>query len=71
MSSTLFNGVSNNSFNNSSFSQFVSNFNSFKNNFQGDPKAQVQALLDSGQMTQEQFQQISQMANQLYSIFNN
>jgi len=71
MSSTLFNGVSNNSFDNSSFSQFVSNFNFFKNNFQGDPKAQVQALLSSGQMTQEQFQQISQMANQLYSIFNN
>jgi hypothetical protein len=71
MSSALFNGVSNNSFTNSSFLQFVSNFNNFRNNFQGDPKAQVQALLNSGQMTQEQFQQISQMANQLYSIIHN
>lgn len=71
MSSTLFNGMSGNSLNNSSFLQFVSNFNTFKSNFQGDPKAQVQNLLKSGQMTQEQFQQISQMANQLYSMFNN
>ena len=71
MSSTLFNGMNSNSLNNSSFLQFVSNFNNFKNNFQGDPKMQVQNLLNSGQMTQEQFQQISQMANQLYSIFNN
>ena len=71
MSSTLFNETSNNSLNGLSFSQFVSNFNTFKSNFQGDPKTQVENLLKSGQMTQEQFQQISQMANQLYSMFNN
>lgn len=71
MSNALFNGMNGNSLNNSSFLQFVSNFNNFKNNFQGDPKMQVQSLLKSGQMTQEQFQQISQMANQLYSMFNN
>lgn len=71
MSSTLFNGMGSNSLNGSSFLQFVSNFNNFKSNFQGDPKAQVEGLLKSGQMTQEQFQQISQMANQLYSMFNN
>lgn len=71
MSNALFNGMNGNSLNNSSFLQFVSNFNNFKNNFQGDPKMQVQNLLESGQMTQEQFQQISQMANQLYSMFNN
>ena len=53
---------------NSNLTQLISQFNSFKNNFQGDPKAQVQALLQSGQMTQEQFTQCSQMANQLRSL---
>lgn len=76
MSSSLFNNMNpqynsmNNSLNNTSFLQFMNNFNTFKNNFQGDPKAQVQALLNSGQMTQEQFKQISQMANQFYSMIS-
>lgn len=41
-------------------------FQQFKNTFSGDPeaaRAQVQQLLDSGQMTQQQFEQLSQMAN--------
>ena len=41
-------------------------FQQFKNTFGGDPeaaRAQVQQLLDSGQMTQQQFEQLSQMAN--------
>ena len=46
----------------------ISQFNTFKNNFQGDPKAQVQSLLQSGKMTQQQFNQFSQLANQLRSI---
>lgn len=39
-------------------------FNQFKQNFQGDPKERVQQLLNSGQMTQQQFNQLSQMAQQ-------
>lgn len=38
-------------------------FNEFKNNFQGDPKQTVMNLLATGQMSQQQFQQLSQMAN--------
>ena len=37
-------------------------FQQFKNSFQGDPREQVQNLLDSGQMSQEQFEKLSQMA---------
>lgn len=37
-------------------------FQEFKNNFQGDPKQKVQELLNSGQMTQDQFNQLSSMA---------
>lgn len=44
-------------------------FQQFKNNFQGDPRAQVQQLLDSGQMSQEQFNQLSQMASQFQNMF--
>lgn len=40
-------------------------FQKFKQNFQGDPRAQVQQMLSSGQISQEQFNKASQMANQL------
>lgn len=40
-------------------------FMQFKNNFQGDPKAQVQSMLNSGRITQEQYNRAVQMANQL------
>lgn len=40
----------------------ISKFNQFKSNFAGDPKAKVQELLNSGQMTQEQFNMLSSMA---------
>lgn len=37
-------------------------FNQFRSAFQGNPQQKVQELLNSGQMTQEQFNQLSQMA---------
>ena len=40
----------------------LSQFQQFKQSFQGDPKAKVQELLNSGQMTQDQFNQLSQQA---------
>lgn len=43
----------------------LSQFNQFRNMFTGDPKQRVQELLNSGQMTQEQFNQLSHKANQL------
>lgn len=39
-------------------------FNEFKSNFVGDPKQKVQQLLASGQMSQEQFEQLSAMARE-------
>lgn len=48
---------------------FMKQFNQFKSNFKGDPKQQVQQLLESGQMSQEQFNQFSEMAKQFQSIF--
>lgn len=46
----------------------INQFNKFRKNFNGDPKAQVQQLLDSGQMTQQQFQQLSQAATQFQNM---
>lgn len=43
----------------------IEQFNQFKQNFHGDAKAQVQQMLNSGQITQEQFNRASQMANQM------
>ena len=45
--------------------QLKSQFMDMQKNFQGDPKQKVQELLNSGQMTQEQFNRLAQMANEL------
>ena len=50
--------------------QMLQKFNDFAQNFQrnfgnADPKQLVQNLLNSGQMTQSQFNQFSNIANQL------
>lgn len=42
----------------------INQFNQFKNNFKGDPRAQVQQLLNSGQMSQEQLNQLQNMARE-------
>lgn len=47
----------------------MSQFQQFKSNFQGDPRQKVQELLNSGRMTQEQFNQLSQLAQQFQSFF--
>ena len=55
---------------NNGFTNMISQFNQFKQNFNGDPKAQVQQLLDSGQMSQMQFNKLSQMATQMQNMMN-
>lgn len=50
-------------------SNFIDRFNQFRSTFQGDPRAKVQELLNSGQMSQQQFQQLSQMANNFRGLF--
>ena len=46
----------------------ISQYRQFKSQFQGDPKEQVQQLLNSGQMTQEQYNQLSNMAAQFQNF---
>ena len=44
----------------------LSQFNQFSSTFSGNPEQQVKQLLQTGRMSQEQFNQLAQTANQLY-----
>lgn len=46
----------------------VNQFRQFRSQFQGNPQEQVQELLNSGKMTQEQFNNLSNMAAQFQSL---
>jgi hypothetical protein len=48
--------------------QLIQQFQQFRRNFKGDPRQQVQDLLNSGKMTQEQLDQCTSMAQQLQNI---
>jgi hypothetical protein len=50
------------------FAQMVQQFQQFKANFQGDPKAEVEKLLQSGKLNQQQLNQLQQMAKQFQSL---
>lgn len=43
----------------------IQRFNQFKQSFSGDPKQQVQQLLNSGRISQDQYNAAVQKANQL------
>lgn len=43
----------------------VSRFNQFRQNFKGDPQAQIQQMLNSGKITQDQYNKAVQQAQQL------
>lgn len=43
----------------------VSRFNQFRQNFKGDPQAQIQQMLNSGKVTQDQYNRAVQQAQQL------
>lgn len=46
----------------------IQRLNQFRQTFQGDPKQQVQQLLNSGKMSQNQYNQLSQMATQIQNM---
>ena len=46
--------------------QLLKNFEQFKAQFSGNPQHMVQQLLASGKMSQAQYNQLAQLANQLY-----
>lgn len=48
----------------------VQRFMQFKQQFRGNPHEQVQQLLNSGKITQAQYDQAVQMANSLRNMMN-
>lgn len=66
MSSPLFNALGGNQMPGhvGQFNKMMQDFQKFRAGFQGDPKAEVQKLLQSGQMSQQQLNQLQAMAQQ-------
>ena len=50
------------------FQRMMQQFQQFKANFQGDPQQEVQKLLQSGRMSQEQLNQLQQMAKRFQNL---
>lgn len=50
---------------NNMFPPIVQKFMQFRQNYSGDARAQVQQMLQSGQITQDQYDRAVQMANQI------
>lgn len=49
----------------------VQQFQQFRQNFQGDPRQQVQQLLNSGKVSQAQYNQAVQMAQAFQKMVSN
>lgn len=54
--------------NNNNFSALVQQVQQIKKTFSGNPKEEVQKLLNSGQLSQQQFNQFAQIANQIMAF---
>ena len=52
----------------SQMGNFINKFNQFAQTFTGNPEARVKQLLQNGQMSQAQFEQLAQAANQLRQL---
>lgn len=50
------------------FQNMMRQFQQFKQSFQGDPKAEVEKLVQSGKISQQQLNQLQQMAGQFQRL---
>lgn len=48
---------------------FMSKFQQFRQNFKGNPQEQVQQMLNSGKVSQEQYNRAVQIAQQFQRMF--
>ena len=62
MGNPLFNALGGNMLP-SNMANMIQQFQQFRNSFRGDPRQQVQQLLNSGKISQAQYNQAVQMAN--------
>lgn len=59
------NPLFNQSQNNNPFAQIINEAQNLKKTLKGNPRQEVERLLQSGQMSQSQFNQLAQIANQI------
>lgn len=71
MSNPLFNALSGGMSQGNGPMQMVQQFMQFKQNFKGDPKAEVEKMLQSGKISQQQLNQVQQMAGQFQNLLKN
>lgn len=64
MSNPLFNSTPNN------MNGFFQRLNQLKQTFKGDPRQQIQNMLNSGQVTQEQYNRAVQMAQNIQKMMH-
>lgn len=48
---------------------FLQRFNQFRQNFSGNPQQQIQRMLNSGQISQEQYNRAVQQAQNIMRMF--
>ena len=65
MANALFNALGNN---NNPFANHIQQAKQMQQTFKGNPKAEVERLIKSGQMSQDQFNKYSQIANQIMQM---
>lgn len=65
MANALFNALGNNNY---PFANLIQQTKQMQQTFKGNPKAEVERLIKSGQMSQDQFNQYSQIANQIMQM---
>lgn len=72
MANQLFNMLGGNNMLNpfGNMQNLMQRLNQFRQSFSGDAKQQVQQLLNSGKMTQNQYNQLSQLATQIQNMLN-
>lgn len=71
MSNPLFNAVGGGMPQGNGPMQMIQQFMQFKQNFKGNPKAEVQKMLQSGRISQQQLNQVQQMAGQFQNLLKN
>lgn len=67
MSNPLYNSMNQNQ---PTANNLIQRFNQFRQNFHGDPRQQVQQLLNSGKVTQQQYNEAMQKARMLQNLLD-
>lgn len=69
MPNPLFNALGSGTSLTNNFGQMIQKYQQFRSQFQGNPQQEVQKMLQSGQITQQQLNQAQAIAQQFQGLF--